>query len=82
MVRGQYEGYRDEPGVAPDSEVETFVAARVLVDNWRWAGVPFFLRTGKCMAEGARVDQHRLPRAAQVDVPGRRGRRRRRARTT
>jgi glucose-6-phosphate 1-dehydrogenase len=55
MVRGQYEGYRDEPGVASDSEVETFVATRACVDNWRWAGVPFFLRTGKCMAEGARV---------------------------
>ena len=54
-MRGQYEGYRDEPGVAADSEVETFVAARVNVDNWRWAGVPFFLRTGKCMAESARV---------------------------
>jgi glucose-6-phosphate 1-dehydrogenase len=55
VVRGQYEGYRDEEGVAADSEVETFVAAKVLVDNWRWAGVPFFLRTGKCMAESARV---------------------------
>jgi glucose-6-phosphate 1-dehydrogenase len=55
VVRGQYEGYRDEDGVAEDSEVETFVAARVNVDNWRWAGVPFFLRTGKCMAESARV---------------------------
>jgi len=55
VVRGQYEGYRDEPGVASASTVETFVAARVIVDNWRWAGVPFFLRTGKCMAEGARV---------------------------
>jgi glucose-6-phosphate 1-dehydrogenase len=55
VVRGQYEGYRNEPGVAADSTVETFVAARVSVDNWRWAGVPFFLRTGKCMAEGARI---------------------------
>jgi glucose-6-phosphate 1-dehydrogenase len=55
VVRGQYEGYRNEPGVAPDSTVETFIAARVSVDNWRWAGVPFFLRTGKRMAEGARV---------------------------
>jgi glucose-6-phosphate 1-dehydrogenase len=55
VVRGQYEGYRDEKGVAPDSDVETFIAARVEVDNWRWAGVPFFLRTGKCMPEGARV---------------------------
>ena len=55
VVRGQYDGYREEAGVDPDSEVETFIAARVRVDNWRWAGVPFFLRTGKCMAEGARV---------------------------
>jgi glucose-6-phosphate 1-dehydrogenase len=55
VVRGQYEGYRDEPGVAADSDVETFIAARVEVDNWRWAGVPFFLRTGKHMAESARV---------------------------
>ena len=55
VVRGQYEGYREEAGVDPESNVETFVAARVHVDNWRWAGVPFFLRTGKCMAEGARV---------------------------
>jgi glucose-6-phosphate 1-dehydrogenase len=55
VVYGQYEGYRNEDGVAPDSEVETFVAARVRVDNWRWAGVPFYLRTGKRMAESARV---------------------------
>ena len=55
VVRGQYEGYRKEPAVAPDSTVETFIAARVSVDNWRWAGVPFFLRTGKRMAEGARI---------------------------
>ena len=55
VIRGAYEGYRDEPGVAPDSKTETFVALRAEVDNWRWAGVPFFLRTGKCMAEGARI---------------------------
>ncbi|MGH3423722.1 MAG: glucose-6-phosphate dehydrogenase [Nocardioidaceae bacterium] len=55
VVRGQYAGYRDEPGVAPDSETETFVALRVEIDNWRWAGVPFFLRTGKRMAEGQRI---------------------------
>ena len=55
VVRGQYEGYRDEAGVAADSDVETFIAARVEVDNWRWAGVPFYLRTGKRMAESARV---------------------------
>ncbi|MFA9271195.1 MAG: glucose-6-phosphate dehydrogenase [Baekduiaceae bacterium] len=46
-VRGQYEGYREVPGVAPDSTTETFAALRLEVDNWRWAGVPFFLRTGK-----------------------------------
>jgi glucose-6-phosphate 1-dehydrogenase len=52
VVLGQYRGYRDEAGVAPDSDTETFVAAKVSVDNWRWAGVPFYLRTGKRMAEG------------------------------
>ncbi len=55
VVRGQYEGYRDIPGVAPDSETETFVALRCDIDNWRWAGVPFFLRTGKCMGGGERI---------------------------
>jgi glucose-6-phosphate 1-dehydrogenase len=50
VVRGQYEGYRSEPGVAPGSTVETFVALQVFVDNWRWAGVPFFVRTGKRLA--------------------------------
>jgi glucose-6-phosphate 1-dehydrogenase len=54
-VRGQYEGYRDEPGVAPDSDTETFIALRAQIDNWRWAGVPFYLRTGKRMAEDARI---------------------------
>ncbi len=47
FVRGQYEGYRREPGVAPESRVETYVAARLAVDNWRWEGVPFYLRAGK-----------------------------------
>ena len=51
VVRGQYAGYRDEPGVAAGSETETFVALRAFVDNWRWAGVPFYLRSGKRMAE-------------------------------
>jgi glucose-6-phosphate 1-dehydrogenase len=55
VVRGQYEGYRDEPGVGRYSETETFIALRCEIDNWRWAGVPFFLRTGKRMAEGARI---------------------------
>jgi glucose-6-phosphate 1-dehydrogenase len=55
VVRGQYAGYLDEPGVAPDSDTETFIALRCDIDNWRWAGVPFYLRTGKKMAEGARI---------------------------
>ncbi|MGA8851638.1 MAG: glucose-6-phosphate dehydrogenase [Aeromicrobium sp.] len=55
VVRGQYQGYRDEPGIPADSDTDTFVALRAEIDNWRWAGVPFFLRTGKKMAEGARV---------------------------
>jgi glucose-6-phosphate 1-dehydrogenase len=50
VVYGQYEGYRDEPGVAADSTTETLVAAQVEIDSWRWAGVPIFLRTGKAMA--------------------------------
>jgi glucose-6-phosphate 1-dehydrogenase len=55
VVRGQYQGYRKEPGVAEESETETFVALRARIDNWRWAGVPFYLRTGKHLAEGARI---------------------------
>jgi glucose-6-phosphate 1-dehydrogenase len=55
VVRGQYSGYLDEEGVVQHSDTETFVALRCDIDNWRWAGVPFFLRTGKRMAEGARI---------------------------
>jgi glucose-6-phosphate 1-dehydrogenase len=51
VVRGQYDGYRSEDGVDPESDTETFVALEVEIDNWRWAGVPFYLRTGKSMAE-------------------------------
>ena len=49
VVRGQYEGYDHEPGVAPGSRTETFTALRLQLDNWRWTGVPFYLRTGKHM---------------------------------
>ncbi len=49
-VRGQYDGYRDTPGVAPDSTTETYTALRLEVENWRWQGVPFFIRTGKHLA--------------------------------
>ena len=50
VVRGQYSGYRDEEGIDPDSDTETFIALKCHIDNWRWAGVPFYLRTGKRMA--------------------------------
>ncbi|MBP6899150.1 MAG: glucose-6-phosphate dehydrogenase [Burkholderiaceae bacterium] len=55
VVRGQYVGYRDEPGVDAQSETETFIALKCFIDNWRWAGVPFYLRTGKRLAEGQRI---------------------------
>ena len=55
VVRGQYTGYRQEDGVDPESETETFIALQCFIDNWRWAGVPFFLRTGKRLAEGQRI---------------------------
>ncbi|OIJ26521.1 glucose-6-phosphate dehydrogenase [Nocardioides luteus] len=55
VVRGQYSGYRGKNEVADDSDTETFIAMKVIIDNWRWAGVPFFLRTGKKLAEGARI---------------------------
>jgi glucose-6-phosphate 1-dehydrogenase len=48
-VRGQHEGYRDIDGVAADSTTETYAALRLDIDNWRWSGVPFFIRTGKCL---------------------------------
>ncbi|MEJ8859009.1 glucose-6-phosphate dehydrogenase [Variovorax robiniae] len=55
VVRGQYSGYRNEEGVDPDSDTETFIALKCHIDNWRWAGVPFYLRTGKRLAEGQRI---------------------------
>ena len=55
VVFGQYEGYRETDGVDDDSNVETFAALEVWVDTWRWSGVPFFLRTGKALAEGRRT---------------------------
>ncbi len=55
VVRGQYDGYRAEPGVSPESETETYVAAKLEIANWRWAGVPFYLRSGKKL--GARKSE-------------------------
>jgi glucose-6-phosphate 1-dehydrogenase len=54
-VRGQYEGYSHERGIPPDSDTETFVALKAYVDNWRWAEVPFYMRTGKRLAESAHL---------------------------
>ncbi|HTQ43188.1 MAG TPA: glucose-6-phosphate dehydrogenase [Polyangiaceae bacterium] len=65
VVRGQYRGYRDEPGVARDSRVETFAAVELRIESWRWAGVPFFIRAGKCLPVNAvelRVQLRRPPR--------------------
>lgn len=49
IVRGQFRGYRNEKGVAPDSQVETYVALKLEIDSWRWRGVPFYIRAGKCL---------------------------------
>ena len=64
IVRGQFEGYLDEDGVAPDSDVETYAAVRVHIDSWRWAGVPFYIRAGKNLPVSCtevRVELHRPP---------------------
>ncbi len=66
LVRGQYRGYREVKGVAPDSTVETFAALRLHVDTWRWGGVPFYIRTGKCLpvtATEVLVEMRRPPQA-------------------
>ena len=63
-VRGQYDGYRSINGVAPDSTTETFAALRLEIENWRWSGVPFFIRAGKKLA----VYPDRAPPRVQ-DVP-------------
>jgi glucose-6-phosphate 1-dehydrogenase len=55
VVRGQYTGYLQEEGVGAESDTETFIALKCSIDNWRWAGVPFYLRTGKRLAEGQRI---------------------------
>jgi len=76
VVRGQYEGYRDEKGVAPTSQTETMVALKAEVDNWRWKGVPFFLRSGKSLGAGRQVltlgfhePPLRMFKAHRKDVP-------------
>jgi glucose-6-phosphate 1-dehydrogenase len=68
LVRGQFRGYRNEPGVAPDSEVETFAALRFEVESWRWEGVPFLIRTGKCLKTTATEVMVTLKRPPLVKV--------------
>jgi glucose-6-phosphate 1-dehydrogenase len=67
-VRGQYEGYRDVEGVHPDSTTETFVALKLRIENWRWDGVPFFIRAGKALSmSGTEVDiRFRKPPAIRL----------------
>ena len=66
VVRGQYHGYRDIDGVQPDSDTETFVALRLEIENWRWAGVPILVRSGKAMARTATEVVVRLQRVPQL----------------
>ena len=78
VVRGQYRGYRDEEGVADDSQVETFAALELEIDNWRWADVPFYLRTGKRLKDKVTeitLKFRKVPfnvfRGTEVDLPKR-----------
>jgi glucose-6-phosphate 1-dehydrogenase len=80
VVRGQYEGYRSIPGVPADSDTETMIALRVEVENWRWHGVPFYLRSGKGMKAsrqtvtlGFDAPPVRMFRAHRHDIPAGRG---------
>ncbi|TMK58079.1 MAG: glucose-6-phosphate dehydrogenase [Actinobacteria bacterium] len=66
LVRGQFDGYRKEDGVAPDSDVETYAAVRLFIDSWRWGGVPFYVRAGKNLpitCTEVRAELHRPPQA-------------------
>jgi glucose-6-phosphate 1-dehydrogenase len=68
LVRGQFVGYRKEPGVAPDSRRETFAALKVEIDSWRWAGVPFYIRAGKSLPVTCTEVVVRLRRAPKIFV--------------
>jgi glucose-6-phosphate 1-dehydrogenase len=75
LVRGQYRGYRQEPGVAPDSDVETYAAVRLHVDSWRWSGVPFLIRAGKRLPLTATEIQVTFRAPPLVPAPAPRGNR-------
>jgi glucose-6-phosphate 1-dehydrogenase len=70
VVRGQYQGYRREKGVEPDSQVETFAAVRLGIQSWRWSGVPFLIRAGKCLAKTATEVMVRLKPPPQRSFAG------------
>ncbi len=73
VVRGQYEGYRNEPGVKPESTTETFVALKAQIDTWRWSGVPFYIRAGKGLATTATevfVELQNPPTGVQLGQTG------------
>ena len=70
VVRGQFAGYRNEPGVAPDSQVETFAAVRLHLDTWRWSGVPFYIRAGKRLPETTTEITVRLKTASASGLRG------------
>jgi glucose-6-phosphate 1-dehydrogenase len=69
VVRGQFRGYQREAGVAADSKVETFAAVRLQIDSWRWDGVPFYIRAGKCMPTTATEVLVKLKRPPMLQVP-------------
>ncbi len=76
VVRGQFRGCRDEKGVARDSSVETFAAVRLSIDSWRWAGVPFYIRAGKCLpvtCTEVLVELKQPPRSVFGEAPPNRG---------
>jgi glucose-6-phosphate 1-dehydrogenase len=69
LVRGQFKGYKNEKGVAPDSKVETFAAVRLEIQSWRWSGVPFLIRAGKCLPVTTTEVQVKL-RKPPLDILG------------
>ena len=78
LVRGQFEGYRQEDGVSPDSDTETFAAVRLFIESWRWHGVPWYLRAGKCLpvtATEVMVTFKAPPQHMFADAPSERGER-------
>jgi glucose-6-phosphate 1-dehydrogenase len=70
VVRGQFDGYRSEAGVSPSSDVETYAAVELRVDSWRWDGVPFYIRAGKCMATTATEVLVKLRRPPLLAIAG------------